>query len=98
MENIDLEKLVELTNQLDEEGHTEEAAALDTLLIKFAQESPVGGEKEMSKKAVNALNTLHKACSSFCSKSLDSRGGSRRKLNSVCDMAEDLRDACEELL
>ena len=97
MEKVDLEKLVELTNQLDEEGHTEEAAALDSLLIKFAQESPVG-ESSLSKKAQSALNTLHKACTSFCSKNLDSRGEKRRKLNKICDMAEDLRDEIEELL
>lgn len=98
MDKVDLERLVELTNKLDEDGHVEEAAALDTLLVKFAQESPAGDTKGLSKKAHNALNTLHKACVSFCNKNLDSRGENRRKLNKVCDMAEDLRDEIEELL
>ncbi len=98
MEKVDLEKLVELTNKLDEEGHEAEAAALDTLLLKFASEDGPVGKAELSKKAQGALNTLHKACSSFCSKSLDSRGEKRRKMNTICDMAEDLRDEIEELL
>lgn len=93
MEKQDLERLVELTNRLDEEGHTTEAAALDGLLVRFAEE-----EKTMSNKAMNALRQLHKACSSFCSKNLDTRGPNRRKLNKVCDMAEELCEEIEPLL
>lgn len=95
MDKHDLEQLVELTNRLDEEGHTAEAQALDSLLVKVAAE---GEEKNMSNKAMKALHSLHKACSSFCSKNLDSRGPNRRKLNKVCDMAEDLCAELEELL
>ena len=94
MEKQDMERLVDLTDKLDTEGHTVEASALDSLLIKFAEE----GKKDMSNKAMNALRQLHKVCTSFCGKNLDSRGENRRSLNKICDMAEDLRDEIEPLL
>lgn len=94
MEQQDLAKLVELTNKLDEEGHTEEAKALDSILVKFAEAE----EKEMTNKAKHALEMLHKACQNFCSKNLDVRGPNRRKLNKVCDMAEDLCAELEQLI
>jgi len=90
MEQQDLAKLVELTNKLDTEGHTEEAKVLDSILVKFAEAE----EREMSNKAKHALQMLHKACQNFCSKNLDARGPNRRKLSKICDMAEDL---CTEL-
>jgi hypothetical protein len=95
MEKQELEKLVELTNKLDAEGHTEEAAALDTVLIRLAEAEE---EKGMSGKAKNALRMLYKTCKSFCSKNLDTRGSNRRKMSKICDMAEDLITEIEPLL
>ena len=94
MEKQDMEQLVKLTDRLDADGHIVEAQALDAVLIKMAADE----EKGLSNKASNALKSLHKACKSFCNKNLDSRGGSRRKLNKVCDMAEDLCDELEEYI
>jgi phage gp29-like protein len=95
MEKQDMEQLIELTNRLDAEGHVAEAKQLDEVLVRMAAE---GEAKGMSNKAMNALRQLHKACVSFCNKNLDSRGENRRKLNKICDMAEDLRDEIEPLL
>ena len=95
MEKQELEKLVELTNKLDAEGHTEEAAALDNVLIRLAE---VEEEKGMTGKAKNALRTLYKTCKSFCDKNLDTRGGNRRKMSKICDLAEDLCTEIEPLL
>lgn len=95
MEKQDMEQLVSLASRLDAEGHTAEAQALDSVLIKMAAE---GEAKGMSNKAMNALRSLHKACKSFCAKNLDSRGEKRRKLNKICDMAEDLCDELEEFI
>jgi hypothetical protein len=94
MDKQELEKLVDITNKLDAEGHKEEAEALDTVLIRLAEAE----EKGMTGKAKHALNTLYKACKNFCSKNLDSRGGSRRKMNKICDLAEDLCTELEEFI
>jgi hypothetical protein len=95
MEKQELEKLVEITNQLDAEGHKEEASALDNVLIRLAEAQE---EKGMTGKAKHALNTLYKACKNFCSKNLDSRGSGRRKMNKICDLAEDLCTELEEFI
>lgn len=95
MDRRDLENLVRMADELDKKGLTREAAALDDVLQKVAEEKE---EKGMTNKAMNALRQLHKACTSFCSKNLDTRGGSRRKLNKICDMAEDLCEEIEPLL
>lgn len=95
MDKQELEKLVQITNKLDEEGHKEEAAALDTVLIRLAQAEE---EKGMSNKAKNALRMLYKTCKSFCDKNLDTRGTNRRKMSKICDMAEDLCVEIEPLL
>jgi len=91
MEKQEVEKLVEFINKLDAEGHTNEAQALDSVLIRLAEAEE---EKGMTGKAKHALQTFYKACKSFCAKNLDSRGSNRRKMNKICDMAEDL---CAEL-
>ena len=89
MNREDMAALVRMADELDKSGQTKEAQALDAVLVRVAEE-----EKAMSNKAMNALRQLHKACSSFCNKNLDSRGGNRRKMNKICDLAEDL---CEEI-
>lgn len=93
MNRNDMTALVRMADELDEKGLSKEAQALDAVLTRVAEE-----EKAMSNKAMNALRQLHKACSSFCNKNLDSRGPNRRKLNKVCDMAEDLCTELEELV
>jgi hypothetical protein len=88
MEQKDLNELVNLADKLDVEGHAEEAAALDTVLKKYAAEA--AEKAEMSNKAVNALKSMLRTLKSFCGKNLDSRGPKRRQLNKICDLAEDL--------
>lgn len=90
MDPKDLEALVGLSDRLDEEGHTEEAQALDTVLARVAQQKMA--KTAMTGKAQKACASLLRACESFCNKNLDARGENRREMNSICDMAEDLRD------
>ena len=91
MNRNDAETIVRMADEFDAKGLGKEAAALDAILEKVALEG-------MSGKASKALNSLHKACESFCKKNLDSRGENRRTLNKICDMCEDLRDECAKLM
>jgi len=93
MDPKELQKVVEVADKLDAEGHATEAQALDALLVKMASD-----DGAMSNKATNALKSLQRILKSFCGKNLDTRGGNRRKLNKVCDMAEDLLTELKDLV
>lgn len=96
----DFEALVNLSTQLDEEGHETEASALDSVLTKVAEtlEKTAAAEGEMSGKARKSCESLLRALESFCGKNLDTRGANRRAMNGVVDHAEDLRDELKEIL
>jgi hypothetical protein len=93
MDPKELQKVVEVADKLDAEGHATEAQALDALLVKIAAD-----EGSMSNKATNALKSLQRILKSFCGKNLDARGPKRRTMNKVCDMAEDLLTELKELV
>ena len=62
MERKELENLVNLADELDQKGLTEEAAALDKVLTKVAAAEE---ERGMTGKATHALEVLCKTCESF---------------------------------
>ena len=95
----DFEALVNLSDQLDKEGHETEAAALDTVLHKIAEKmEKQAAQVEMSNKAHKACESLIRALESFCGKNLDTRGPNRRTLNKIIDTAEDLLTELKTLL
>lgn len=105
MDKQDFETLVSLTDKLDTDGHVAEAAALDLIITKVAalvkeaeDDSNAEARDGMSGKAQKACESLLRTLESFCGKNLDSRGPNRRKMNKICDAAEDLRDDLKGIL
>ena len=88
-------ELVELANDLDQQGLSKEADQLDSVLAKVAATSD---EHALSGKAKSALQSLLRTLTSFNGKNLDARGAKRRTMSKIIDDAEDLANNIKDFL
>ena len=97
MEVKELEFLTKLAQKYDDEGLTEEASKIDSLIMsRFAKEDKKEEGRAMSNKAKAKFRAVQKACQSLCDADLDYRGAHKKECRKVEMLAEDILDALKE--
>lgn len=97
----EIENLLKLSDQYDEEGRTEESAALFAVanrLIQSAEKEKKEeeGGRQMSGKAKAKFRAVKKACEALCSADLDYRGPYKKECRKVETLCEDILEALTE--
>ena len=99
--NTELATLIKIAQKLDDEGRTDEARQLDSMIMRMAAEEEKEEKEEksraMSGKAKAKFRAVKKACESLCAADLDYRGEHKaacRKVEMLCEEILDVLKDC----
>jgi len=101
LKKAELEALVNMANELDEKGLTEQSQQLDIALAKIVQaakeeDEEVKGARQMSGKAKAKFRTVRKAVESLIQADLDYRGPHKNSCRKVEMLCEEILEAIKD--
>lgn len=97
----EIETLVNMANELDAKGLTEQSQQLDIAIAKIVQaakeeEEDEKASRQMSGKAKAKFRAVKKACESLCQADLDYRGPHKSQCRKVEMLAEEIVEAIKD--